>query len=69
MSDRFYRTREDAEKAAAEREALLAVAKAARFVLDGLHQRIDEADPKSVPVFAGIADLAGALNRLDRLNP
>lgn len=45
---------------------LMAVVEAARRVLRGLNERIEAADPRSVPVFDGIVDLHDALYALDR---
>lgn len=41
---------------------------AAKKVLAGLNARIDAADPRAVPVFDGIAELSGAINKAEAPN-
>lgn len=50
-----------------ERRANRALLAAAKQVLKGLNARIDNADPRHVPVFDGIAELHTAIGRVDRL--
>lgn len=48
-----------------EADAVLALIRASRRVIDGLNARIEHADHGSVPVFDGISELSDALRTFE----